>query len=142
MSKKLKGELSILKPQNSRDREFVNITLVDSLSSTQCVDIEIDLEKFAQALFALHGCECEFEWRPALVGMQRENKTVQVRYKCKSMDRGERATAAAKAIAEFEVDGWVGCLSDALNHHRCSHDGDWIIASVHFVRHVPVGEST
>lgn len=131
---KLKGKLDIHKYTSSCGEGGVKIILIDESSRTQCVEIDISLEAFAQALFGLSHQECMFELWTEVVGKKHENKTEIVPFKCDSYDKKVREKAAKEALKQFEVDGWMAREDDMHNGNKRTENGQ----RVAFHRYVEV----
>jgi len=117
MSEKLlKGEVAIT--LDSRDK--ICIVLKDVVSGVKCVEIECDPADFANALMH-RPSPCEFEWRPAHVGLKQEHKTEQVAFRATYIHHAqERVEEITKALKPFEVDGWKARHADVGNYRdRC-----------------------
>jgi hypothetical protein len=77
------------------------------------------------------GTECEMEVRwLELIGLKSEHKTELVQFdqfakglrqERKGRDDVDRSPTVDKALAPFEVDGWVGSSSDLFNGHNRDH---------------------
>lgn len=132
--KKLKGGLSITRPSGNVGPEYIQISVNDDLSSTQFVTVRVPLAAFAAAITGLGHVECEFDLRPDLIGMKRENKEEWIASEPLpyTMEGLARENLAAPLLAPFEVDGWKGRVDDLFNHHRRNREG----ARVTFVRYV------
>lgn len=115
----MKGHVSITRYTGGPKGSGITISLTDDLSGCECVEIKLPAQQFGDAVTGHSLTECEFEFRPLHVGMRAENKTEIVPFKPKySRNEGE----AKKALKPFEVDGWIGRLSDLRNHH-CNVQG-------------------
>lgn len=126
----LEGKLSISRTRSNRDDEScISITVTDELSRTRFLKIEISPEEFANAITNLGERPCMFELSAGLVGKRREHKTVVVPLKDPFKATADERLAA---IAEYEVDGWIGYKPDANNHHNYSDKG----VRVGFVRYI------
>ncbi len=133
MKKLLKGSLSISRVYGANEG-WVSITLQDELSGSQCVEIKISPENFGNAVTGASCKECEFEFRPSVVGMKAEYKE-EIIPRPRSYDMECSKLEAAELIKPYEVDGWKGSVTDATNHHR------WVgldKVKVGFTRHVTV----
>lgn len=102
--------------QDEHDR-IMRIELIDTLSHTQCVRINVSAHDLLMALTSMANLPCDFQWRPECVGKTLEHKTEVVfipdyaRYE----DRKENAK---KALAEYETKGWIGSTENATNHYK------------------------
>lgn len=138
MNKKLKGGITISRPRGNMEQDYIEISVIDNLSGTQCVTVRIGLATFAEALTGLGHADCEFNFRPELVGMRRENKNEVV--PCDHLPYAKeglpRENLAAPLLAPFEVDGWKGRVDDLFNQHNRTKEG----YRVTFVRYVPAKE--
>lgn len=130
----LKGHVTISRPHGDQCN-YINIEIVDKLSGIQFVECHIEYADFAEAITGLGHTDCNFILRGLDgVGKTRETKSEKVFVPCTTFG-GERKEAAAKAIAKYEVDGWVGRVRDATNQHRITkHTDDGYYATVHFSR--------
>lgn len=134
----LRGAITISRPSGVRD-PHISISIHDRRSGTEFLEVAIALDDFARALTGLGWTDCEFVLSPTKVGLVREVKRLQV-----AVPDGEHATReqrAAAAVAEHDVDGWVGSTRDALNHHNRVHSGDdgnggYTVHTVSYVRFV------
>ncbi len=116
---KLKGKLSISRPTYGDGRKLINITLVDEISGSEFLDLEIPTQQFAECLTGLSRVECEFEYRPDRVGLRYEHKTERVPFLYPFGVNEEDRDKAAKAACEpFETDGWAGDWKECLNGHK------------------------
>ena len=134
---KYKGKLHIGRISGSR--EYVTIELTDEISSTRVFEIELSLEAFGDAVTGRGQVPCIFEVNDSRVGWKPEYKEEIVELKSDLFKREDREEAAKKALKEFEKDGWVGRLDDALNHHcrvGSSKTGSGSLYRVHFYRYV------
>lgn len=127
---KQKGTFRISRWHSNGDQSTgITISLVDELSNSECVEIHCTVEALGMALTCSQQ-ECEFEWRPQVVGKRAENKTEIV--PISFTEKNEKKIA--KALAPFEVDGWHARRSDLGNHHCRIPDGKH--QRVVFFRHV------
>lgn len=123
MSKILQGKLTISRmTSNFNNPRPIRITLKDDLSSCEVVEINLSLEAFANAITAAGFQPCEFEFNASgVVGKKREHKTEVVfipnKIGYKKGNNGDRK-AVQPYLAPYEVDGWKGRASDALNSHN------------------------
>lgn len=133
---KLKGGLSISRPSGNIGPDYIEIRVVDELSGSQFVSVRVPLAGFAEAVTGRGHVDCEFDFRPELVGLKREHKEEFVPYDDLSYyaRHGDRDEVAAEAFAPFEIDGWKGRADDLFNHHRRGKDG----SRVTFIRYVPI----
>jgi len=132
---KLKGGLTISRPSGNLDFAYIEIRVNDELSGSQFVSVRVPLAEFAEALTGLAHVDCEFDLRPDLVGMRRENKEEFVPGGIPYTAReAQQKIIAAELLAPFEIDGWKGREADLFNHHRRNSCG----ARVTFVRYVPI----
>lgn len=132
-TKLLKGKVRISRwTGGGNPHTGITISLVDEISRSQCVEIHLTIEALGMCLTQSEQ-ECEFEWRPDVVGMTVENKTEVVLYDCTNKDQ----KVLDKALAPFEVDGWKARRSDMSNHHRRTPSGEQRVV---FLRHVKAHE--
>lgn len=136
MIKKLKGGLTISRPRGNLESDYVEISVSDKLSGSQCITIRIGLATFAEALTGLGHADCEFDFWPELVGMRRESKeeTIKSEHLPYVKEGPLRENLARPLLAPFEVDGWKGRVDDLFNQHRRTKEG----YRVTFVRYVSV----
>ena len=112
----MKGKLIISRPQG---RDEVRMTVIDQLSGDHFLEVEMNLTEFARALFAQAERPCEFELRPALVGLEYQHKIEFVPHpRLPYVSERNYREAAAEHLAPFETDGWIGDSADLFNHHR------------------------
>lgn len=132
--KKLKGGLTISRPQGSHGPPYIELSINDDLSGSQFVTVRVSLAEFAEALTGPGHVECEFDFRPDLVGLRRETKDEWIAGDPLPYAREglPRENLAAPRLAPFEVDGWKGRVDDLFNHYRRNREG----ARVTFVRYV------
>lgn len=114
----------------------VSIRIEDAVSGTEIVDVNMTLLTFAEMISgsSMRPVDVEFHGAPAF-GKMRETKTEVV-----FIPDGEwkdREARAKKALKAFEVDGWSGNLSDALNHHRSKGQGKQEVGFTRFVDPTP-----
>jgi hypothetical protein len=114
-----KGKLSIHRV-HSGDDDYIAIEVVDGLSGTKFVQIEITPETLGNVITGLSFQECEFELRRIdLVGKKRE-VTHYLVPRPEHRDDEEEATAL---LAPFEINGWKANRRDLYNHHNwCGDD--------------------
>lgn len=129
----LTGKLSISgRIQGGGLEDKVRITLTDESSHTQAVDITLSKSDFANVLFGLFQVPCDYEFNDQCpMGKVREHKTVIVAIPDHSYHN--REDVAAAAIKPHEVDGWIGSLKDAMNHHnRLRSSNEYRVSFVRF----------
>ena len=136
MKENLKGRIIISRTHsNVEPHEFMSLTLTDSISGTRVIDARMSLKEFARAITSTNA-DCTFSLYGDCAGMKRETKEEIVFVP--DGPHKERKERAKEALAEYEVDGWIGDVSDATNHHRRvgkEHDGgkDYRVSFVRFV---------
>jgi hypothetical protein len=137
MAEKLfEGSISISRPHGP-EPPYIEISIVDEMSSSEFVSARIPLKDFAEVVTGLACVPCKFEFRPMLVGKKREHKEEVVLFKGSYLgDESARKKATAKALKPFEVNGWKGHEEDLFNHHR-GGQGSY---RVRFVRYVDVND--
>jgi hypothetical protein len=116
----LKGRLSIGRYLNSDDEESIHIELVDENSHIQFLEIKMDHEAFANAIFSLQA-NVSFELRFAEnVGKTRERKEVVLELPTSyGYTDEERSKAQKDAYTPHEVDGWQVVEYDlSYNMHK------------------------
>lgn len=129
---KLKGIINISRRTGGNTDARIGIEIIDELSRTRFLDIEMSSEAFGNAITGLAFQECVFEHRPEFVGMVRELKIEIVkRSKCEFK---EREKSASKDLLPHESDGWKGSVSDLLNHRNGSEETGYRVG---FIRYVP-----
>lgn len=136
--KKLQGTLSISKVHASHEPNYVSLTVTDTLSGCEMVEVKISLEEFASALFSMANRPCEVEFNDSgPIGLKREYKTEVVFV---PGDWNDRKKNAKRAVKKFETDGWKGCVEDCENSHRRvgGHVDGGANYTVSFTRYVPV----
>ena len=132
--KKLAGKISIVRSSSGRE-SWIEIEVGDAVSGCRLVDVKMELETFAEALFGRGYCECQLEYFDQCpVGQRREVKTEVV--DASGLDWRKDTNEAERVLAPFEVDGWKGTVDDLYNHHR----GPVNARRVGFVRFVGVEE--
>ncbi len=139
--KVLEGQIEIRGGHHLEDN--IEICLIDTLSRCEVTSIQINPADFMAALRGGH-VTCTFEHAPDRpVGMRQEHKRERVEipgYPYRGMAKDPEFL---KALAVFEVDGWVGDRSDAENsHHLLKRNGsDQYAVEVRFFRHVAIEET-
>lgn len=128
--KKPTGRVSIGRPQGG-GKEVITIEIMDDVSRVTFVHAELDYESFTRLITGQAHIPCEFYTRGLdLIGTTAENKVERVTV---PQNIGRRdSEAAAKLLAPYEVDGWIGDRDDLWNHHRGSQG----VQRVTFRRHV------
>lgn len=133
---KLHGRITFSMPTSNRSEErMVRIEIIDELSGTRFLDLEMSPATFSLATVGSLGfADCEFELYPEKVGKTREHKTELV-----PLNREYTEDEKAVALAKFEIDGWQAYQKDIGNHHKRSKDGKgW---HVNFTRWVDGGNT-
>lgn len=95
-----KGSISISRPHGP-EPPYIEISIVDDLSGSQFVEARIPLKEFAELITGLSHVDCEFDFRPDLVGKKREHKEEVVPFKgfhIQSEAKGKQAAAKALAL--------------------------------------------
>lgn len=122
--KHLKGNLTISRTRSNTDNPRpIRIEITDVLSRCRVAEVELSLEDFALAVTGMGCVDCEFDWSDAApIGKRREYKTVEVELP----DRWDVTDEQVRfAVAEHEVDGWLGRDGDCRNgHNRVRGKGD------------------
>ena len=123
---KHRGGLSIARFTDSRGPSGVIIELDDEVSGTRVLSARISLAEFAEALTGRGNCSITFELWPQFVGWAREVKEeiVHTAEPLYSAGRTRIHAAQRKALAPFEVDGWLARDMDIGNQHRRERDLD------------------
>jgi len=129
-----KGHITLSKySSNFEDDHPIHLKIEDADSSAQFIDIRMTLENFALLLTNMGYIDCQFELRALdVVGKKREHKKESV-----SLPPGmflPTKEQAKELIKPFEVDGWIGSIDDATNHHNRSRVSDNVLVS--FVRFI------
>jgi len=127
-----KGNITLSRyDSNYEDTHPIHLKVEDKDSSTQFIDISMTLKDFAFLITGMGFMDCEFEVRGLdRLGKKRENKTEYVPVpKGTFLPTKEEAKELIKA---FEIDGWIGSIDDATNHHNRSRGSDTVL--VGFVR--------
>lgn len=128
----MKGRLEICTPRTSKGESWVEIHIEDEKSDIQFLTVCVDYHEFARALTGHGSQECSFKFNGLHnVGKRHEHKEICVTIP--KHDFLDRKVVAADAINEYEVDGWIGRVSDALNHHRHVGKGVFRVAYARFV---------
>lgn len=125
-----KGKFTITSPCNSDGRRYISITIIETLSLTEFISVELDHAAFAEALTGLSRQDCEFELRPDCVGMQRETKVEILNVTKLGYKRDSKEDA--EFLKPYEVDGWKGRADDLHN----GHNGPEKARKVNFKRHI------
>lgn len=118
------GVANIHRVQTSRGGMFVQLELEDEISGIRFLEVTFSLTAFASAMMGQSSQGVEFTLAGMdRLGMKRENKTELVpfdrtKYAGDDKEGSPRWFAAQKALAPFEVDGWVANMSDMFNWHR------------------------
>lgn len=119
MLKKLKGKISIGKVSCSDQDDYMRIQITDDSSSIQVIEIEMSLLTFAMAITGSGYLDVDYKLSKT------DNLGKKLEVKHAEITLGENDDwvevddqAIRKAIAKFEVDGWMGCDSDAKNWHN------------------------
>lgn len=131
----LKGRLIMSRAlSNQEPHEFMSIVLTDAMSGTRVIEARMALDESTRALTSSNG-ECVFSLWGQKAGMRREVKREKVFVP--NGPYNEREARAIAAIKPYEVDGWQGNESGAVNHHNCRkyHDGgaDYTVSFIRFV---------
>jgi hypothetical protein len=100
--------------RTSADKEMIRFRVIDDASGTVALQLELTPEQFALGLTGQANRPVEARWQTNYIGRVPETKTEVVPYTW----RGSQSNALDRALAPFEVDGWIGSRSDLGNHHR------------------------
>lgn len=116
----MKGHISISYVRSSEEDDFMRISIDDQSSGITFLDVDLSMLNYAKVTAGLGYIPCEFTLRHAdNIGKKLETKTEIVFVpKC---DYHDREAVAADAVDDFDhkgEEGWVGRVSDAMNHHR------------------------
>ncbi len=123
MNKTLPAKLSICRFQSGLGNDGISLRVTDKASNSTILEIDMSVETFAHAMFITEQ-ECEAHWRTKNLGLKHEWKKEVVPY--------EHGQDKKKALAPFEIDGWIGTERDLDNGHRSVKGGQ----EVHFDRWV------
>lgn len=131
--KEFEGEISINRSHHSHSEDNISIDIDDKNSGCRIATIRASVIDFANALFSLRGQNCKYVLSNLeLAGKIREHKDILVKIPKTAKDK-----TIEQALAEFEVDGWKGRVSDAKNHHRAVEYADkYTSYRVGFTRYV------
>lgn len=128
MNKPLKGELTISRYSST---DTIKVTVYDCASGCEVAEIELSAKDLAMALTGLGNVDCSFELHAKYAGMEYQHKTVEIQV---PVSTGRISNEQAKdLVAPFEIEGWLGRLSDLSNPHRRNKDGTY---KVHFGRYM------
>ena len=116
--------------------DTMEFRVTDDESGCLVIDIQMSVEEFAYAITGMGNRDCAFRLLGIeQVGKRGENKAVKVLV----LD-GKRDTQDERirtAVAEYEVDGWMGRDEDAKNwHNSVGHDATGNTYEVHYNRYV------
>lgn len=128
----MRGRLEIYTPRTSKGESWVEIHVEDEKSGIQFLTVCVDYHEFARALTGHGSQECSFGFNDLHnVGKRREIKEVVV--KVPEHDYLDRDVVAAAAVNEHEIDGWMGRVKDAQNHHRHAGGRAYRVTYIRFV---------
>ena len=137
----MKGKISIGKVTcyGSSEEDYISIGVEDELSSISFLAVKMGLENFTKALMGLANVPVDFELRGIdRVGKRYEHKTEQVHIP-HDVDGNHSDIFIDRAIANWEIDGWIGRREDCKNHHNWVENRDnGSIFNVHFCRWVDI----
>jgi hypothetical protein len=130
----LMGELRISRPYGD-GCDYISVEITDKSSGVQFLSARVKYADFALALTG-SGAQCKFKLRGAdLIGMIYETKHEEVFVP--NFAFKERDATAKKAVEALESDGWIGRVSNALNHHRhIRNEKDGAVYDVIYSRYV------
>jgi len=101
----MKGNITISRPSYGDGRKLITIQVKDRESVTRFLDIEMELDKFAELLTGLSEVEIDFKVRDLeRVGKVREEETIEFRIGSGFNDRKKVAIEEAK---KHTPDGWI-----------------------------------
>jgi hypothetical protein len=128
----------------------IQVQIEDATSGIEFLRVELDAEALGLTLTGLGRQDCAFRMNGLdKIGKQREIKTEVVFVPTPpSYQENDRRANAQAAIAPYEVDGWIGYVCDAMNHHRSSRYKDGVAAdggswyTVSFTRFVDATDPT
>lgn len=130
---KIPVNIRISKYTSNTRPDGVKLSIEDKISGSIFIECDISMMAFAQMLTGSGG-DAVGEFLGVHIGMVHEVKTEVVEVSGKGKSYGDEGPAR-KAIAPFEVDGWRGSVSGAMNHHRHTGGNKY---SVGFSRFVPL----
>lgn len=121
--KTYEGLLGISRLQPSDMDRPIHLSLRDELSGSHFLEIELSLEDLALALTGRADTPCNFTfYSMEQVGKVREGKDIVIPFTSTNSEYGDTREARQRekeeALAPYEVDGWIGSISDIGNHHR------------------------
>lgn len=140
---KLQGEVCISRLMGSGP-DVIRIKLVDKSSGIHFAEAELTPHDMMMAITGRGNVPAQLEVRALeIVGATREVKTERVpfnmhehfdeRKKFRGDDSRARTKSVIRALATFEVDGWMGDASDMWNgHRRC--DGHQEVRFIRYLR--------
>lgn len=133
-----KGTVVISNPRDSQGEGWVEITVRDENSGVECSVVRLSYEDFGRGLASPCLRPCEFFVNDELVGKKHESKREKVFVQSSdTSDKEEKLEAAKKAIAEYEIDGWIGDTSQVNNmHYRRGYEENGFYTEVVFHRYV------
>jgi hypothetical protein len=127
----MKGAITISRP-SGWDKRFIRIEVQDELSRAVFLQIEMDLDKFAEAITGLGYTDCEFTLKSTdVVGLKREFKTEKVPV---SSTWNITPEEIETALQPFEIDGWQANKNNFRNHHnRVKDENAFMVSFYRFV---------
>ena len=135
----LDGLLNLYIHTHKTDDE-VRIEVTDDKSGLRVVEIKLTRDNFAKALGKLAFIPCKFTMSDAKnIGKKREVKIelVFIPIYCCTDDENMNDKRIREQFAPFEVDGWVGDIRSAQNHHNVDkYDDNGKYYNVTFSRYV------
>lgn len=118
MKNPMKGKITISRYTGGERGTGINIKVVDELSGTEFISVEITAETLGNALTGMGFQPCEFELRAEQVGKKHEHKTEVLPIRLGYYKQKDAEAVAKKALKPYEKDGWTGDWRDLCNHHR------------------------
>lgn len=128
----MRGRVTIARYSDNKSDGGIRIELTDNQSRVRFATALLTFEQFSKAVTGMGEIEVELEVRRLdLVGKTAENKTEIIKMTYPYGDE-KKKVALRKAVAKFEVDGWVARTGDTENHNNAKADGIHVV----FFRHV------
>ena len=120
----MKGQIAISRPTYGGDKKKISIQIMDKTSRIRFVDVEIDYDKFAEAITGLSYVDCDIETRNlSNVGKTKESMTFE-------FPMPSDSSGYDKDVARSEVDqlinkreGWIADKSFSSQNTFFTKDG-------------------
>lgn len=111
---KLKGKLTIGRVNcGYPEKDYIRVEINDANSSITFIVAEVSLADFAQAITGLACVPMSFEAQ----GLDKVGKKLQLKRINVVLPSSDHEQIEA-VVAEHEVEGWLGDVSDTKNHHN------------------------